>query len=100
MLVRVFGERKNSYKHGNGLAIPHGSYNYKGEILNTGLAVLVNKDGIIWNDEKVYLVIGIAGKGDEHLEILSKIATEFDTPEKVKEVVELSDKNKIKKALE
>lgn len=84
---------------GNGLAIPHGSYAYKKEILNTGLAVIVNKKGIIWNDEKVYLVIGIAGKGDEHLEILSKIATEFDTEEKVKEIVELGDKEKIKKAL-
>ena len=85
---------------GNGLAIPHGSYDYKSEILNTGLVVIVNKNGITWNDEKVYLVIGIAGKGDEHLEILSKIATEFDTEEKVKEIVELGDKNKIKKALE
>lgn len=84
---------------GNGLAIPHGSYAYKKEILNTGLAVIVNKKGIIWNDEKVYLVVGIAGKGDEHLEILSKIATEFDTEEKVREIVELGDKEKIKKAL-
>ena len=33
-------------------------------------------------------------------EILSKIATEFDTEEKVKEIVELADKEKIKKALE
>ena len=85
---------------GNGLAIPHGAYDYKSEILNTGLVVIVNKNGITWNDEKVYLVIGIAGKGDEHLEILSKIATEFDTEEKVKEIVELADKEKIKKALE
>lgn len=84
---------------GNGLAIPHGSYAYKKEILNTGLAVIVNKKGITWNDEKVYLVVGIAGKGDEHLEILSKIATEFDTEEKVREIVELGDKEKIKKAL-
>lgn len=85
---------------GNGLAIPHGSYAYKREILNTGLVVIVSKDGIIWNDEKVYLVIAIAGKGDEHLEILSKIATEFDTKEKVKEIVEFTDKGKIKKLLE
>lgn len=84
---------------GNGLAIPHGSYAFKKEILNTGLAVIVNKKGITWNDEKVYLVVGIAGKGDEHLEILSKIATEFDTEEKVREIVELGDKEKIKKAL-
>lgn len=84
---------------GNGLAITHGSYAYKKEILNTGLVVIVNKKGITWNDEKVYLVVGIAGKGDEHLEILSKIATEFDTEEKVREIVELGDKEKIMKAL-
>lgn len=85
---------------GNGLAIPHGSYDYKKEIKNTGLAIIVSKNGIMWNDEKVYLIIGIAGKGDEHLEILSKIASEFDTEEKVKEVVRLEDRDKIKRKLE
>lgn len=95
-------EKENEFhtNMGNGLAIPHGSYEYKDQILNTGLAVLVNKKGIKWNDETVYLVIGIAGKGDDHLEILSKIATELDTTEKVKEVVEHKDVNQIKRILE
>ena len=53
-----------------------------------------------WNDEDVKLIIGIASKGDEHLEILSKLATEFETQEKVDEFISLDDKYKMKNALE
>ena len=85
---------------GNGLAIPHGSYDYKSEILHTGLVLIINKNGIEWNGSKVYLVVGIAGKGDEHLDILAKISTEFDTEEKVNEFLKINDKEKMKKVLE
>lgn len=85
---------------GNGLAIPHGSYDYKDEILKTGLVILVCKNGINWNNESVKLIIGIAGKGDEHLDILSKLATEFETEEKVDEFIALNDPAKMKHFLE
>lgn len=84
---------------GNSLAIPHGSFEYKENILQSGLVVIVNKNGIMWNDELCKLIIGIAGKGDEHLEILAKIAEEFDTEEKVNEMVELADAKAIKEKL-
>lgn len=85
---------------GNGLAIPHGSVDYKDEILKTGLVVLVCKNGIKWNDEDVNLIIGIAGKGDEHLDVLAKLATEFDTKEKVDQFIALNDRVKMKNILE
>jgi len=85
---------------GNGLAIPHGAFEYKNEILKTGLVILVCKNGVKWNDENVKLIIGIAGKGDEHLDILAKLATEFDTEEKVNEFIALDDKEKMKNVLE
>ncbi len=85
---------------GNGLAIPHGSVDYKDEILKTGLVVLVCKNGIKWNDEDVKLIIGIAGKGDEHLDVLAKLATEFETKEKVDQFIALNDRVKMKNILE
>ena len=85
---------------GNGLAIPHGSVDYKDEILKTGLVVLVCKNGVKWNDEDVKLIIGIAGKGDEHLDVLAKLATEFETKEKVDQFIALNDRVKMKNILE
>lgn len=60
---------------GNGIAIPHGVNEYKKEILATGLAMVQYPDGVEFGKGKIaYLVIGIAGKGDEHLSILTQIA--------------------------
>ncbi len=39
----------------------------------TGVAVITYPDGIQWGGEVVRLVIGIASKGEEHLEFLKRI---------------------------
>jgi mannitol/fructose-specific phosphotransferase system IIA component len=66
---------------GNHIAIPHGAEEYKKDIIRTGMVVLACPDGIDWNGSAVYLVIGIAAKGDEHMEILSNIVDVFETGE-------------------
>lgn len=68
-------EEKFTTYIGNGIAIPHGVNEYKQEILKTGLVFVQYPDGVDFGKgNTAYLVIGIAGKGDEHLEILTKIA--------------------------
>lgn len=59
---------------GMGIAIPHGTNEAKSSVKESGLVFLQYPNGVDFNGEKAYLVIGIAGKGDEHLEILSNIA--------------------------
>ncbi|HEY8892175.1 MAG TPA: PTS mannitol transporter subunit IICBA [Clostridium sp.] len=59
---------------GKGIAIPHGVGAAKKNIKNTGMVVLQFPNGIKFEDDLAYLVIGIAGVGDEHLQILSNIA--------------------------
>ncbi|MDO4274277.1 MAG: PTS sugar transporter subunit IIA [Eubacteriales bacterium] len=59
---------------GNGLALPHGVEAAKKEIRSSGIAVMVFPEGTPWGEEKVNIVIGIAGVGEEHLSILSVIA--------------------------
>lgn len=68
---------------GNGLAIPHGTNDAKDEILASGLSVIRYDGGVDWDGEPVTFVIGIAGKGDEHLEILSGIAIMFSDEDEV-----------------
>jgi multiphosphoryl transfer protein len=59
---------------GNGIAIPHGLPKDRDLILQTGISVVQIPNGVEWNTgEQVYLVVGIAAKSDEHLEILSNL---------------------------
>ena len=59
---------------GNGLALPHGVEAAKKEIKSSGIAVMIFPEGTDWDGNKVNVVIGIAGVGEEHLDILSVIA--------------------------
>lgn len=59
---------------GKGIAIPHGVGEAKKNIKKTGTVVLQFPKGIMFEEELAYLVIGIAGVGNEHLQILSNIA--------------------------
>ena len=68
---------------GNGLAIPHGTNETKGAILDSGLSVVRYDGGVDWAGDQVTFVIGIAGRGDEHLEILSQIAILFSEEDDV-----------------
>ena len=72
---------------GIGLAIPHGTNETKSAIKKSGLVVFTIPEGVKWDDETVKLVIGIAGVGDEHLSILSNVATKIDNEEIVNDIV-------------
>ncbi|WP_228479927.1 PTS sugar transporter subunit IIA [Microbacterium abyssi] len=68
---------------GNGLAIPHGTNETKEAILASGLSVVRYDGGVDWAGDQATFVIGIAGRGDEHLEILSQIAILFSDEDDV-----------------
>lgn len=58
---------------GMGIAIPHGTNEAKDAVENTGFVLQQYPDGVDFDGEKAQLVFGIAGKGEEHLEILANI---------------------------
>lgn len=68
---------------GNCLAIPHGTNDAKDAILASALSVVRYDGGVDWDGEPATFVIGIAGVGDEHLEILSRIAILFSEEDDV-----------------
>lgn len=59
---------------GSHVAIPHGDNESRTLVKKTGLVVMMYPDGIGWNGEQVRLVIGVASRGEEHLEILKRVA--------------------------
>ncbi|MDO5145485.1 MAG: PTS mannitol transporter subunit IICBA [Eubacteriales bacterium] len=71
-------ERLVSTYMGMGVAIPHGTSQAKDTVKKSGIVVLQYPDGVDFGDEKANLVIGIAGVGDEHLEILGRIVESLE----------------------
>jgi len=65
---------------GMGVAIPHGTTQAKGTVKKTGIVFLQYPEGVDFGAEKAQLVFGIAGIGDEHLELLSKLCTLLEDP--------------------
>ena len=59
---------------GNGVALPHGTFESKDEINGTAIIVAQYPQGIQWGVETAHLVIGLAAVGDEHVQVLSHIA--------------------------
>lgn len=87
--VEAMIEREKSFSTymGNELALPHGVEAAKKEIKASGIAVMVFPEGTQWGKETVKIVIGIAGVGEEHLEILGVIADKMLAPDSVEKIV-------------
>lgn len=86
---------------GNGVAIPHGVNEYKKDILKTGIVIAQYPDGVHFSPDNVaYIVIGIAGINDEHLEILSKIALTIQDEENVQRMRNAKNSDEIMSIIE
>lgn len=59
----------------NGVAIPHGTNEAKSLVNKTGIVVVQIPEGVQWNEkgDVVYLAVGIAAKGNEHLNVLQQL---------------------------
>lgn len=60
---------------GNGVAIPHGTFDDKTLILATGISVAQFPHGVTWDGSNIaYLVVGIAAIRQEHIGVLANLA--------------------------
>lgn len=86
---------------GSGVAIPHGVYENKDHILQTGISVLQLPQGVEWDEdgEPVHLVIGIAASSDEHVGVLASLAEAVEDEAILNEMVHATDPNVILKYL-
>lgn len=81
---------------GEGIAIPHGIGAAKDKIIKTGISVIQFPEGVMFDEEKkAFLVIGIAGKGNEHMKILSNLAEIIQEGDVIKELFTTKDTAKI-----
>ena len=80
---------------GNGVAIPHGMEEGKKYINETGISIIQSHEGVEWNGEVAYIIVGIAAKDDEHMDVLSKLADLIEDPEDAKKIWKLDSADKI-----
>ena len=88
MLAR---EATVSTSMGNYLAIPHGTNEGREFIRRTALAVIRYPSAIAWDGDEVRFVVGIAGRENEHLEILGRIAVLFSDDDDVQSLLAAAD---------
>jgi len=92
-------ESKVSTYMGNFIAIPHGTEEAKVMVKSSGISVVQVPNGVNFgteDDEKLAtVVIGIAGAGDDHLEILSQIAVYCSEIENVTKLADAQSEEEI-----
>lgn len=97
MLAR---ERTMSTYLDNGVAIPHGQYDNREDVLQTGISVLQVPQGVEWEPgEMAYLVVGIAASGDEHIDVLTRLSEVVEDKEATFQLIQASDPSVIFRAL-
>ena len=77
----VARERVATTYLGMGIAIPHGTAEAKSRIRRSGIVVMQYPEGVDFGEERAQLVIGIAGAGDEHIEILARVTSALEDEE-------------------
>ncbi len=78
---------------GNSVAIPHGTEDAKKAVKHSGLSIIQLREGVDFGDGNIAkIIIGIAGKDNEHLEILSQIAIVCSEEENVEELIQADSK--------
>lgn len=89
-------EEMTSTYMGNFVAIPHGTDDAKEKVKESGIAIIQVPEGVDFGDGNIVkLLFGIAGKGDEHLEILSNIAIVVSDEDNVEKIVHASSEEEI-----
>ena len=86
-------ERENlvSTYMGLGVAIPHGTSQKKGTVKKSGVVLLQYPEGVDFGEEKAYLVFGIAGVGDEHLDLLGNVCNVLEDEEALEKMKTTTD---------
>lgn len=85
---------------GNGIAIPHGKPEDRDLIRETGIAVLQVPAGTPWNaGETAHLIVGIAARSDEHIDVLRRLTRVLGDAELVAKLRQTRDPADIVEAL-
>ena len=76
---------------GNGVAMPHGTFESKEAVKKTGIVVAQYPEGVDWGVGTAHIVIGLGAVGDDHVEILSHMAEILQDEEQAEKLWDTTD---------
>lgn len=83
---------------GEGVAVPHGTIEAKDAVLKTGIVFCQYPDGVRFTDEEdgvAKLVIGIAARNNEHIQVVTAITNALDSEEAINTLTTTDDVEKV-----
>lgn len=83
---------------GEGVAVPHGTVEAKDAVIKTGVVVCQYPEGVRFTEEEdgvAKLVIGIAARNNEHVQVVSAITNALDSEEAINLLTSTDDVNKV-----
>lgn len=86
---------------GSGVSIPHGLFENREDVLQTGISILQIPAGVEWDQAgaKAYLVVGIAASSDEHVGVLTSLAEAIEDEDTTRLLITTRDPNDILRRL-
>ena len=79
---------------GEGIAVPHGTVEAKDRVLKTGVVFCQYPQGVHFGEEPedtAYLVIGIAARNNEHIQVITSLTNALDDDSVIKRLVNTTD---------
>ncbi|WKS99172.1 PTS mannitol transporter subunit IICBA [Gallibacterium salpingitidis] len=83
---------------GEGVAVPHGTIEAKDAVLKTGIVFCQYPNGVRFTDEEdgvAKLVIGIAARNNEHIQVVSAITNALDSEEAINTLTTTGDVERV-----
>jgi mannitol PTS system EIICBA or EIICB component len=83
---------------GESIAVPHGTVEAKDRVIKTGIVICQYPAGVLFSDDEddlAKLVIGIAAKNDEHIQVITTITNALDDPDAIERLTSTTDVNEV-----
>lgn len=84
---------------GEGIAVPHGTISAKENVLETGIVFCQYRDGVRFVDDEddgvAKLVIGVAARNDEHIQVITALTNALDDEEKMHTLMMTDDPKQV-----
>jgi PTS system mannitol-specific IIC component len=83
---------------GESIAVPHGTIEAKDQVIQTGIVICQYPLGIQFTDDKndiAKLIIGIAAKNDEHIQVITTLTNALDTPDVIEKLTSTTEVSEV-----
>jgi PTS system mannitol-specific IIC component len=88
---------------GESIAVPHGTIEAKDRVLRTGIVICQYPQGVLFGNESddiARLVIGIAAKNNEHIQVITQLTNALDDDQAIEKLVNATSAEEVLRLLQ